>query len=115
MASDERFGRIEDKIDRLGDKLDNTNQHLSSVDKQLSDYNAQLTVHIEGTNQNRTSLRLLEEQTSMLREQFHKELEPVKKHINHVEGIFKFIMGLGAITTLIAGIMKILYYIKGWQ
>jgi len=90
--------RLEEKIDKLSEKQDLQNEKIMSIDKNLAVYNEQLKIHIEGTVQNR-------EQIKLLKESFNTELDPVKKHINHVEGVLKFL----GIVSLVLGITTAIY------
>lgn len=86
---------MDDKFQRLEDKLDKVNDRLNDIDKNVAVYNEQLKIHIEGTVQNR-------EQLHLFRQKFDSDFAPVKKHIAMVEGVLKF---LGVIS-LLAGIAK---------
>ena len=91
---DEKFQRLENKVDKIAETV-------SSMDKNLAVYNEQLKIHIEGTVQNRDSIKFL--QTKI-----ETEFKPVNKHINMVEGALKFIGVVSLIVGLIATILKAL-------
>lgn len=86
---------MDDRFQRLDDKLDKVTDRLSDIDKNVAVYNEQLKLHIEGTVQNR-------EQLHLFRQKLESDLAPVKKHIAMIEGVLKF---LGVIS-LLAGIVK---------
>lgn len=80
---DKRLERIEVKIDDIGD-------HLGSIDVTLAAQHVQLKEHIRRT-------ALLE-----------AELKPVKKHVDMVNGVMKFLTALG----VIAGIVEVIRQLK---
>lgn len=74
MSEDKRLERIEKKVD-------DTNEHLSSIDITLAAQHQSLRDHIRRT-------ALLEQ-----------ELKPIKKHVNMVDGVVKF---LAVVATVLA-------------
>lgn len=77
MAQDERrLERIENKIDKIGD-------HMSSIDVTLSGQHESLKEHIRRTE-------LLE-----------RELAPIKKHVNMVDGALKMISIIAALAAIL--------------
>ena len=76
MADDKRLERIEAK-------LDDTNEHLSSIDVTLAKQHVSLAEHMRRTS-------LIEE-----------ELKPIKKHVDMVQGIIKFLLSVGALTGIL--------------
>ena len=81
--SDERFNKLDSKIDKLDERLD-------SIDKTLVRQEEQLAYHIKRTN-------LLE-----------ADLKPVKRHVAHIEGVFKFLGIMATIATIAAALIQVL-------
>ena len=98
---DDKFKRLEDKIDLVTNKLEDSNDKLSSMDKNLAIYNEQLKVHIEGTIQNRDAIQLLNNKIEI-------EISPIKKHVNMIEGGLKLIGLVGVVVGIIEGFLKII-------
>lgn len=90
---DEKFQRLENKVDKIS-------ENVSSMDKNLAIYNEQLKIHIEGTEQNRESIKFL--QTKI-----EAEFKPVNKHINMVEGALKFIGAVAVLVGVVVSILKL--------
>lgn len=90
---DDRFLKIDDKLDKICDRL-------ADIDKSVAVYNEQLKLHIEGTVQNREQLRLF-------REKVEADLTPVKKHVVFVEVVFKALGALSLIVGILAGLSKL--------
>ena len=70
---------MDDKFQRLEEKLDFLGEHLAEIDKTLVRNTVSLEDHVRRTN-------LLE-----------TKLEPVEKHVAVIQGIAKFIALLGAL------------------
>lgn len=81
MSDDQRFSRLENKLDKLSEKL-------SSIDKTLVAQHESLKEHIRRTE-------LLE-----------KDMEPIKKHVIMIQGGVKFLAILGTGVGIIGGIIK---------
>lgn len=85
--------RLEDKLDKMSDEMKQTNERLSDIDKHLAVYNEQLKVHIEGTIQNRESIK-----------DIHQQLGPIKMTHHFWGKIGKglaLILGGGGITWIL--------------
>lgn len=81
---------MENRLDRIETQLDKINDHLMQ-------YNAQLTIHIEGTVQNREHIKTLE-----------KMVNDIISHVHEVRGIAKFLKFIGAGIALAATIVGML-------
>lgn len=90
---DDRFLKIDAKLDKICDRL-------ADIDKSVAVYNEQLKLHIEGTVQNRDQLKLF-------REKVEADLTPVKKHVVFVEVVFKVLGALSLIVGILAGLSKL--------
>ena len=77
---DEKFQRLENKLDTLGDKL-------SDIDKTLVRNTVSLEDHVRRTN-------LLEE-----------KLAPVEKHVAMIQGVAKFIALLAALLAIAKAVL----------
>lgn len=81
--------RIETKIDKLDERLDN-------VDKSLAVYNKQLEIHIEGVQQNRDTIKMLD-----------LDIQPIKTHVAMMRGAGKLVTISATALGVIAGILKL--------
>lgn len=84
-------------------KLEEIEERLSSIDKTLIKQEMNLERHMLRTDQNEELIQQNSIKNEELFKQHTKELEPIKKHINMVEGVVKFI----GIASLIAGILQL--------
>jgi len=73
---------MEEKLDKLQNSIEKVDKRLHVIEKHLAVYNNQLEVHIKRTE-------LLEE-----------DVKPIKKHVNQVDGIIKFLIVLSTISGL---------------
>ncbi len=80
MDNNERFSRMEDKLDQVVEKI-------SSIDTTLAKQEVSLSDHIRRT-------QILEE-----------KLEPVERHVSMVNGIVKFLMLLSGVATIVAAVL----------
>jgi hypothetical protein len=81
MSDDKRLARIEMK-------LDDTNDHLSAIDGTLREQHVSLKEHMR-----RTAL-------------IEQELQPIKKHVNMVQGVIAFLTILATIAAIITAFRK---------
>lgn len=86
------------QLSKLGTKIESVDDKLDSVDKTLVKQEENLKEHMRRTD-------LLEKQHKELDNHVRQEIEPVKKHINQVTGVFKFISIAVPIILTIAGII----------
>ena len=89
MNPDDRIIRIEGKLDSLSDTL-------HAVDKTLVGQHASLAEHMRRT-------ALAEESIDLIR----KDLQPVKAHINRIDGGIRLVGFITLAVSLIGGILKI--------
>lgn len=87
---DDKFNKLEGKIDKLDERLD-------GIDKTLIRQEGHLSEHIRRTG-------LLETQT----ERLFDEIKPIKRHVNQIEGVIKFIGFLSIIAGLLSGIAAVI-------
>lgn len=90
---DDKFKRIEEKLEKLADKVESTNERLASIDKTVAVYNEQLKIHIEGTVQNRQSIK-------ESNERIEAELKPIKSHVTLMNNLAKIIIFIGVLTAI---------------
>ena len=90
MSNDEK------NIERIFDKLDVVNEKIASIDKTLIMQHGSLEIHIRRTE-------ALEKITDII----ISDLKPVKTHVSHVEGAFKFLGLISLLVGIVAGILKI--------
>ncbi len=77
------------RLERIERKLDDSNDHLASIDVTLAMQHESLRDHIRRTT-------LLEQ-----------ELRPIKKHVDMVSGVLKFIVIIGVILGIVAAIQSL--------
>lgn len=85
--SDEKLGRIEDKIDILGDRL-------ASIDKTLAAQQVSIDYHIKRTD-------LLED-----------SIKPIEKHVMLVSAVMKIFGALAVLGATAEGLISILEYVR---
>ena len=88
---DNRFDRLEQKLDKIDSRLD-------IMDQSFVKYNAQLEYHIKRSDNIEDYLTLLED-----------ELKPIQQHVNRVDGALKL---LGALAIGIGAILAVLQIFK---
>lgn len=86
------------KLDKLDNKLDQIEERLSSIDVTLVGQAADLKYHIKRTT-------LAEERM----EHIETQLEPIKKHVAVINGVFKFIGFTVSVLGAVAGVAKIFF------
>lgn len=99
---DDKFKRIEDKIDKLSDKFESTNERLGNIDKTVAVYNEQLKIHIEGTVQNRESLKIFQSK-------MESEIKPIASHVIMMNGALKLLGVLSLIAGFIFTLTRLFY------
>ena len=82
MSDDQRLTRIEDKIDRVVDRI-------GSIDVTLSAQHESLKEHMRRT------------------EILERQIEPLNKHVNMIDGVLKFLGVLALVGTLAITIAKV--------
>lgn len=90
---EDNFKRVEEKLEKLADKVENTNDRLNSIDKTVAVYNEQLKIHIEGTIQNRETIRILQDK-------LESELKPIKSHVSLMNNIAKIVIFVGVLAAI---------------
>lgn len=86
--------------EKFYEKLEKMDSRLDSIDKTLVKQEVNLDNHIKRTD-------LLEKHTDKL----FRELEPIKKHVNHVEGGMKLLGLLSLVIGVVAGIIALLQHL----
>lgn len=87
---------LENMVDTLHVKMDNVSEKLTSIDITLQRNTDSLELHMKRSDN-------LEKKLELQEDQFQKDLEPIKKHINMVTGVIKFL----GISSTILGILKL--------
>lgn len=88
---------LKELIHQLNNKIDNIDQQLKVMDNRHIENSSSLNEHILRTEIN-------EENIAILREEF----KPVKKHVEHVNFVFKIIGFLATVVGLVSGVFKLL-------
>lgn len=83
---------IKNQLDKMDIKIDKLDTRLDSIDVTLGRQHESLIEHMRRT-------ALLEQQ-----------IEPIKKHVAQVSGVFKFIGFIGVVAGIAEGIFTILSY-----
>lgn len=89
----EHLDKIETKIDKLDSRLDN-------VDVTLAKQSVILDEHTRRSLAN-------EEQVELLKKKLEADILPIRKHVDMVNGAFKFIGAVSSLVSLIYGIIKL--------
>lgn len=84
------------RITRIEDKIDGISKDVSSIDKTLAQQHISLQEHMRRTS-------LAEESISLIR----KDIEPVKAHINRIDGAIKLIGISSIILSIALGLLKL--------
>jgi len=99
---------IEDKIDKIADTIEKndkeTDVRLDNIEKVLITQEMNLKEHMRRSDH----LENIVESMQVKRE---AEIAPIKKHINMVEGVFKFLGILGIVVSILGGIAKLIGFI----
>lgn len=95
--SDDALNRIDEKIEKLDSKIDIIVVTLGAMKEIQARHDENLKDHMKRSD-------TLEARTDVLFDQ----LEPVKKHINMVEGGIRFIGIITAVISFVLGTLKIL-------
>lgn len=98
MASDERFDRIESKIEELKDSQTELKHGQLEMNGHIQVYNEQLKVHIAGTEENRVQIKDLS-----------LRLQPIEDHVKFIRKLVAFVIGA---TTIAVAVTEILSYFK---
>lgn len=89
-----------DLLVKILEKQEKIGEDINEIKVVIAVQEEHLKTHIRRTE-------LAEENISLLR----NEVEPIKKHVQYINGILKFIGLLSVITTLIASVLKVVDYI----
>ena len=85
-----------ENINKILDKVDAINKHLSSIDITLVKQHASLEIHMARTTTNEKLIELI-----------LKDMEPIKKHVNHLEGGVKLLGLTVLIIGVVSGLLKL--------
>lgn len=96
---DDRFNRLEAKVDKLDEKVDKTNEHLAV-------YNEQLKIHIAGTEDNREQIK----QQQAIIVEIREFIASIKASFRTIITISKVSASLATVGGLILAAFK---YFKG--
>lgn len=89
----ERIDKLDDKVER---KFDNVENRLDSMDKTLVKQEENLKEHMRRTELAERSI-----------EKMDTDLKPIKKHVDMLQGVFKFIGLIATVVGIIAGLAKL--------
>ena len=108
--SDERFTRLEDKLDALKDDVKGEIAELKAVVQTgFAVYNEQLKIHIRGTEDNRDAIKLTNVQISRV----EQRLAPIEGHVLFLRQLGKLAVKIIGGLILVGGfIIAVLEYTK---
>lgn len=89
-------------VTRLESKIDSIQERIASVDVTLAVQAEQLSGHIRRTEIAEKRLDSIDNQ-----------LEPIQKHVNHVEGALKFVGIISLVLGIVAGVMSLINLVGG--
>jgi len=96
---------IQDQLSKISEKMERHDKEndvrLDNIEKVLIVQEQNLKTHMRRSDH-------LEEVVEMDKQNLKDEIEPIKKHINMVQGAFKLLGTLGILTSIIGGILKIM-------
>lgn len=96
---------IQKKLEEIDKKMDNHDKandvRLDKIEKVLIVQEANLKEHMRRSDH-------LEEIVENEKIKISQELEPIKKHVNQLNGAFKLIGLLGVFVSVVGGILKIM-------
>lgn len=107
MRQDNMFRFIQEIRDKIEEISKTIQRHDKDNDKRLDDIEKVLLVQETNLRQHMSRSEHLEELVEAMKEKSEQDLGPIKKHINMVEGAFKFMGLLGLIVSVVGGIAKL--------
>lgn len=93
---------------RLKDIADKMELHDRENDRRLDNIEKVMLVQEQNLKEHMRRSEHLEDLVTTQKKESERKIAPIQKHINMVEGVFKFIGILGILTSVIGGILKIL-------
>lgn len=94
------MARVIDKLEKLDEKMDKkfdrVEERLDSMDKTLVKQEENLKEHMRRTELAERSI-----------EKMDTDLKPIKKHVDMLQGVFKFIGLIATVVGIIAGLAKL--------
>lgn len=111
MFWDKPAKSLQDRIARLASKMEEnhkeTDFRLDNIEKVLIAQEINLKEHMRRSDHLEEIAEALKERQDVDREARTTELQPIQKHINMVEGAFKFLGLVGIIVSILGGIAKL--------
>lgn len=99
-GNDELMAHIMDKLNKIEDKLDRkfdaVESRIDSIDKTLVKQEENLKEHMRRTDLAEKAI-----------ERVDSDLKPIKKHVDMLQGVVKFVTLIGVIVGIIGGVLKI--------
>lgn len=90
-------------LELILDELKGLRQEVSIQGKILAKQEENLEIHIKRSD-------ALEELIQLTKKELGAEIEPVKKHVIMVNGILKFVGGIGIIIGIATGVVEIIQF-----
>lgn len=95
MDNNDILKLINDKVDKLDNKIDSISQDIVHIKVTSAKHEENLKLHMKRSDMAEEGINLLKE-----------ELIPIKKHINTVDGIIKFMMIVSTFVGTILGFLR---------
>jgi len=106
------FWNLDKKIDILISQMhthyEDNDKRLDNIEKVLIAQEINLETHMKRSD---NTEQMLIEQRAYIEDIREKELKPLHKHVNMIEGAFKFLGILGIVISIVGGGAKILGFI----
>lgn len=87
---------MKEQLDKIEEKLDKVEDKLSSIDVTIAKQEVNLAEHMRRTELNELAV-----------EKIRETLVPINRHVNMLEGVFKFVGILSIVLGIITSLLKI--------
>jgi hypothetical protein len=88
---------MKDQLDKIEEKLDKVEEKLSNIDVTLAKQEVNLAEHMRRTELNEIAV-----------EKIRETLVPINKHVNMLEGVFKFFGLMSILLGVVVSLIKII-------
>jgi NifB/MoaA-like Fe-S oxidoreductase len=88
---------VKDQLNKIEEKLDRVDEKLSSIDITLAKQEINLAEHMRRTELNEIAV-----------EKIRETLVPINKHVNMLEGVFKFFGLISILLGIVVSLIKVI-------
>ena len=88
---------MKDQLNKIEEKLDRVDEKLSSIDITLAKQEINLAEHMRRTELNEIAV-----------EKIRETLVPINKHVNMLEGVFKFFGLISILLGIVVSLIKVI-------